>query len=216
MEMSSSRISCAACRHDIDASAKVCPFCGADPRTGEKPVDTATLLQEEFKARPVTTSENVLDFARQRQGVVAVLGIAATVLLLLGLHQFATWRNEAAVSSTNAIPLAEVTDVGESDAQQMPPMPALKFQFEGRPQTMRTFVLEPGAVTPPEVLAAQQAAQAAAQAAHPAVQPPATVPGRPGPLRPPTATQQPPTTQQPKIQQPPGTRQPGIQQPRPH
>ena len=42
-------------------------------------------------------------------------------LLLLGLHQFATWRNEAAVSSTNAIPLAEVTDVGEPDSQQMPP-----------------------------------------------------------------------------------------------
>jgi hypothetical protein len=214
MEMSSSRISCAACRHDIDAAAKLCPFCGADPRTGEKPVDTATLLQEEFKARPVTKSENVLDFARQRQGVVAVLGIAATVLLLLGLHQFATWRNEAAVSSTNAIPLAEVTDVGEPDSQQMPPMPPLKFQFDGRPQTMRTFVLEPGAVTPPEVLAAQQAAaQAAAQAAHPAAQQPATIPGHPGPLRPTPATQQPPATQQLPL---PATQQPRIQQPRPH
>lgn len=209
MEMSSSRISCAACRHDIDASAKVCPFCGADPRTGEKPVDTATLLQEEFKPRPVTKSENVLDFARQRQGVVLALGIAAAVLLLAGLHQFATWRNEATVSSTTGIPLAEVTDVGEPDSQQMPPMPPLKFQFDGRPQAMRTFVVEPGAVTPPEVLAAQQAA---AQAAHP----PANVPGRPAPPRPSSATDQPSATQQPRAPATQQPRSPVTQQPRPH
>ncbi len=191
MEMSSSRISCAACRHDIDASAKVCPFCGADPRTGEKLVDTTALLQEEFKPKPVTTSENVLDFARQRQGVVVAFGIAAAVLALIGLHQFATWRNEAAVSSTNAVPLAEVTDVGEPDSQSVPPMPELKFQFDGRPQTMRTFVLEPGAVTPPEVLAAT---------ADPTTLPAA--PGRPGPPRPASATQQPPAAQRPSTQQP--------------
>src|SRR5260370_21290349 len=104
MEMSSSRVSCAACRHDIDAAAKLCPFCGADPKTGEKPVDTAALLQEEFKPRPVTKSENVLDFARQRQGRVLALRIATAVLLLLVLHQFPAGRNQTTVPSTTPHP----------------------------------------------------------------------------------------------------------------
>jgi len=188
MEMTSSRIACVACRHEIDAAARLCPYCGADPRTGEK-MDTATLLQEEFKPRPVTTSENVIEYARQRQGLVLALGIAAAVLLLLGLHQFATHRNETAVSSMNAVPLAEVTDVAEPDAQQTPPMPELKFQYDGQPQTMRTFVVEPNAVTPPEVIAAQQAAAAAAAAQKPAA--PAAVPPRVPATQRPAATQQP-------------------------
>src|SRR5258708_24137146 len=104
MEMSSSRISCAACRHDIDAAAKLCPFCGADPKTGEKPVDTAALLQEEFKPHPVTQSENVLDFARQRHGAVLALRIATALLVLLFLHHSAILRHEAPRFSTNAIP----------------------------------------------------------------------------------------------------------------
>lgn len=190
MEMTSSRIACVACRHEIDAAARLCPYCGADPRTGEK-MDTAALLQEEFKPRPVTTSENVIEYARQRQGLLLALGIAAAVLLLLGIHQFATHRNETAVSSVNAVPLAEVTDVAEPDAQQTPPMPELKFQYDGQPQTMRTFVVEPGAVTPPEVIAAQAAAAAAAKPAAPATSPRAAGP------RPP-ATQQPAATQQPQ------------------
>lgn len=158
------RVTCAACSHDIDASAKVCPYCGADPQTGQKVVDTDALLREEFKPRHVTKSESVFDFARQRQGVVIAFAVAAGLLLLLGLHQFATWRNEAIVNNANAVPLAEVTDITEPDAQQAAQqMPELKFQFDGHPQTMRTFIVEPGAVTPPEVVAAQQAAAAAAQ-----------------------------------------------------
>lgn len=186
MEMSSSRIACVACHHEIDAAARLCPYCGADPRTGEK-IDTAALLQEEFKLRQTTTSESVIEYARQRQGLVVALGIAAAVLLLLALHQFATHRNETAVSSMNAVPLAEVTDVAEPDAQQTPPMPELKFQYDGQPQTMRTFVVEPGAVTPPEVLAAQQAAAAAQKPAAPTPPPPRA-----------SATQRPAATQLPQ------------------
>src|SRR5256885_1498042 len=147
MQMSSSRVTCVACSHDIDAAAKLCPYCGADPRTGEKALDTETLLKEEFKPRQVTTSESVFDFARQRQGIVLAFAIAAGILLLVGLHQFATYRNEAIANPTNAVPLAEVTDVAEPDSQQTPPAPDLKFQYDGHPQTMRTFIVEPGAVT---------------------------------------------------------------------
>ena len=31
---------CTACGHHIDPSARLCPYCGADPRTGEKVIDT--------------------------------------------------------------------------------------------------------------------------------------------------------------------------------
>ncbi len=58
---------CAACKHPIDAAAKVCPYCGANPTTGEKAVDTQAVLQEIFKPREVTTGESVLEYARQRQ-----------------------------------------------------------------------------------------------------------------------------------------------------
>ena|ERR1700682_617477 len=170
MEMSSHRLICVACHREIDASAKLCPYCGADPRTGEK-LDTEALLQQEFQARPLTPSQNVLEYAHQRQGVVVAFAIAAALLLLTGLHQYATHRNETAVSSSNAVPLAEVTDITpQQDSQPPPPMPELQFRYDGRPQTMRTFVVEPGAVTPPEVVAAQQAAAQAAAAQRLAAQ----------------------------------------------
>jgi hypothetical protein len=167
MEMSSPRLACAACHREIDTAARLCPYCGADPRTGEK-LDTDEVLQREFKKpRQLTPSENVLEYARQRQGVVVAFAIAGVVLALVGLHQYATHRNETAVSNSNAVPLAEVTDIGpQQDAQPLTPMPELQFKYDGRPQAMRTFVVEPGAVTPPEVVAAQQAAaQVAAQQA---------------------------------------------------
>ena len=76
------------------------------------------------------------------------------------------------VTSANSL-LAEVTDLsGQQEQTQQLPMPALDFQFEGQSKTMRTFVLEPGAVKPAEVIAAEQAAAAAKQptaAPHPAV-----------------------------------------------
>ena len=168
--MSSQRLICVACHREIDASAKLCPYCGADPRTGER-LDTDALLQQEFESRHLTPSQNVLEYAHQRQGVVVAFAIGAAVLVLTGLHQYATHRNETAVSSSNAVPLAEVTDITpQQDTQPPPPMPELQFRYDGRPQTMRTFVVEPGAVTPPEVVAAQQAAAQAAAVQRAAAQ----------------------------------------------
>src|SRR5688572_32140787 len=45
-----------------------CPYCGANPATGER-VDTQAILQEVFSPREMSTSESVLEYARQRQGV---------------------------------------------------------------------------------------------------------------------------------------------------
>jgi hypothetical protein len=181
------RIACASCRHDIDAAAKLCPYCGADPRTGQKPVDTQAMLNEMFHPRETSASSTVFEFARQRQGVVIALAVLVAVLILAGLHEYVTRRNARDVSAAAAIPLTEVTDLSnQSDENKQQPLPNLDFQFDGHPQTMRTFVVEPGAVTPPEVVAAQQAAAQTATAAGaqtataPRAQPtPAPAPAKP-------------------------------------
>jgi hypothetical protein len=174
MEMSNS--TCVACRHQIDAGAKLCPYCGADPRTGEK-VDTQALLQQVFKAREVTASQSVLEFARQRQGAVIAIAVIVAVLLLGAILQWVNARN-AREASNSAVPLAEVTDLSAQEQTQQLPMPQLSFQYEGKPQTLRTFVIEPGAVKPPEVVAAEQAALVAKQQAAP---PPPKAPPAPAP-----------------------------------
>lgn len=150
------RIVCVSCHHEIDAAARLCPYCGADPLTGEK-FDTQALLEKEFHPRTVTTSESVIDFARQRQGVVITIGVLVTFLGLAALHQFATHRNQTAVSQATAVPLTELTDLSDQDDEaKAQPMPEMQFQYDGHSERMRTLIVEPGAVTPPEVVAAQQ------------------------------------------------------------
>lgn len=173
---------CVACSHKIDVAARVCPYCGANPQTGEK-IDTEALLRETFQPRAEQSrAEGVLEFARQRQGIVVLVGVVVAFLILAALHQFVTARNANAVASGPAVPLTDITDLSNQAVQVQPqPMPKLDFQYDGNSKTMRTFIVESGAVTPPEVIAAQQAAAqqaavqkaAAANAAHPA---PATRP----------------------------------------
>lgn len=140
---------CKACGRSIDASAKLCPYCGADPATGERSVDTQALLQEMFHAKELSTTENVLEFARQRQGIVIVVSIFVAFLVLAGLHQFVTLRNANVQTAAAAVPLTEITDVANQKSEVAPvPMPDLDFPYDGRPQTMRTFVVERGAVAP--------------------------------------------------------------------
>jgi hypothetical protein len=166
---------CAACSRSIDAAAKLCPYCGADPSTGER-VDTQALLQEVFQPRTLSTSENVLEYARQRQGIVVFASLAVGFLLLWGIHQFVTMRNATAVTASPAVPLTEVTDVAKlRDATAPVPMPELDFPYEGRPQTMRTFIVERGAVAPAPALPAQPTTTAA-PATTSAPQPAAPVP----------------------------------------
>jgi hypothetical protein len=183
--MSSGAI-CKSCGHSIDPAAKLCPYCSANPQTGEK-LDTSALLQEIFRPKELTTGESVLQYARQRQGIVLAAGIAVLFLLLAGLHAFVTRRNDSVTSASPAVPLTEVADVSAAAANAPPvAMPELKFLYDGHPQVMRTYIVERGAVTPPEVLAEQAAAQAKAAAATPQpgtvarpAQAPAAAPQRP-------------------------------------
>ena len=168
---------CVACRRQIDSVARVCPYCGANPSTGEK-VDTQAVLQEIFRPREMTTSESVIEYARERQGVVIAISIIVGFLILAGMHAFVKMRNASAVTSAPAVPLTEVTDNWQPGENEELPLPDLKFQYDGDARRMRTFIVEPGAVTPPEVAAATQ---------PPATQPPATQP--PATQPPATATQ---------------------------
>jgi hypothetical protein len=148
---------CAACARSIDAAAKLCPYCGADPATGDR-VDTQAILQEVFQTKTLTTGETVLEYARQRQGIVIAVSLVVGFLLLAGIHQFVTMRNANAVTASPAVPLTEITDVAKLRDEAAPvPMPELDFPYEGRPQTMRTFIMERGAVAPAPALPAQPA-----------------------------------------------------------
>lgn len=167
---------CRACSRSIDAHARTCPFCGADPATGER-VDTQALLQEVFQPREISTTESVLEYARHRQGVVIAVAGAIAFLLLAGLHQFVTMRNAKSVTSSAAVPLTEVTDLANQPDEAKPQaMPDLQFQYEGRPQAMRTYIVEKGAIAPappPPPAGPQPAAGPATATAPPApAQPP--------------------------------------------
>jgi len=145
----SSNGNCANCGRAIDVAAKLCPYCGAVPATGEKVLDTQAVLQEVFHPREVSTSESVLEFARQRQGIVIAVSLLAGFLVLAGLHQFVKMRNASAVTDSPAVPLTEITDMANQQKATTPaPMPELDFPYDGRPQMMRTFIVERGAVAP--------------------------------------------------------------------
>lgn len=160
-----SKVNCQSCQRAIDAGAKLCPYCGANPVTGEK-VDTQAIMQEVFGGKELSTSESVFQFARHRQGIVIGIGVVIVFLVLAGLHQFVTARNAREVTDAPAVPLTELTDLSTpAGAERRVEIPELEFQYEGRPQTMRTFIVEQGAAPPPEVVAEQQAAQLAAQQA---------------------------------------------------
>ncbi|HJT18144.1 MAG TPA: hypothetical protein VJ853_12180 [Thermoanaerobaculia bacterium] len=163
-----SKAVCVACRHAIDEAARVCPYCGSDPRSGEKIIDAQAMLHEMFQPRRARMGEGILAFARQRQGIVIAIGVAVLVVLLAAFHQFVMARNATAVSDAAAVPLTDVADLSNQTADNQPqPMPDLKFQIDGNPKTMRSYIVEPGAVTPPDVLAQQQQQQQPQQAAQP-------------------------------------------------
>jgi len=149
---------CASCGRSIDAAAKLCPYCGADPLSGQRLVDTQAILQEVFHPREMSTTENVLEFARQRQGVVIAASIIAAFLVLAGLHQFVTMRNANVETESPAVPLTEIADVANQKSHEVAPvpMPDLDFPYGGDPIAMRTFVVERGAVAPPPPPAAPQ------------------------------------------------------------
>lgn len=142
--------SCVSCGHSIDASAKLCPYCGADPKTGEK-LDPTPLVQSHFPPKSeLPAHEHFLEFLRARQSIVVALVIVSVLLVAVALHQMIIRRNLNVVSDVPAIPLTEVADLSNRPATtEELPMPELEFETEGVVRNARTLLLEPGAVPPP-------------------------------------------------------------------
>jgi hypothetical protein len=93
---------CRSCGHRIDASARLCPFCGADPDTGRK-VDTAPILEKHFPRRAeLPAKERAADFLRARQGLVVTIFILVAGLLAIALHQMVTRRTLAQSSEASS------------------------------------------------------------------------------------------------------------------
>jgi len=154
--MRMSKAVCAACGHKIDEAAKLCPYCGANPVTGER-VDTQAILQEVFHPRQISTTESVLEYARQRQGIVIAITIFVGLVILAALHQFVTARNSTATTASPAVSLSEIADAANEPREAPQPMPNVQFQIEGHPETMRTYLVEPGAIAPNQPAPAQPA-----------------------------------------------------------
>jgi hypothetical protein len=155
-EQTMSSAVCAACRRGIDAAARTCPYCGANPVTGER-IDTQALLQAVFRPKDLSTSENVIEFARQRQGIVVGVSVLVVFLLLVVAHQFVTRRNASAVSEAPPVPLTEIADLADRNESRPQPLPELDFHYDGRPQAMRTYIVERGAIAPAAPVPAGQA-----------------------------------------------------------
>jgi hypothetical protein len=163
--------SCIACKHSIDDQAKICPYCGADPATGEK-TDTQAIVEQVFHTKKLSATGTVLDYARRRQGIVIGMAAVLAFLILAAIHSFINSRNST-VATGPAISLSEIADVANQKNDTQPaPMPQLNYQFQGRGQVMQTFIAEPGAIAPappPQPVAAptqQPAAPPQPQPAH--------------------------------------------------
>jgi hypothetical protein len=188
------KIECVSCHHSIDAEARLCPYCGADPRTGER-FDPKPLMDKHFpKKAELTRSEAALEFFRERQGIIGTVVVAGIFLALVGLHRFITARNARQVSDVPAIPLTEVADLSHRSAQNdQEPIPQIDFQYAGSAQSVRTLLVEPGAVAPPTPPDLNEANPVLSRfiAPKPRPAPPPTTTAPPGD---PTATAMPTTT----------------------
>lgn len=142
--------SCVACTREIDSAARLCPYCGADPESGQK-VDTRPIVEAHFPPRgEMTGFQRMLEYFRERQALVVVVVIVTVYLLLGAAHQMVARRNAALEATAPAVPLTELTDLNDPgpEAQQLP-IPELEFEYVGNPRTMTVMLIEPGAVAPP-------------------------------------------------------------------
>lgn len=145
------KIACSACGRLVDPHARVCPYCAADPHSGQR-VSSRPEIEELIPRRPVeSTTEKVLTTIRSRSGVVLTISITLGVVLLLIASNWVDQRQRTTAANVPSIPLTEITDLSATteDERELE-LPDLEFGFYGNPSTMETFVLEQGAEQPAE------------------------------------------------------------------
>lgn len=210
---------CVACRRAIDPAARLCPFCGANPETGQR-MDVKRIVESHFPPPPpLSVVERTLQFFRTRQAVSVSLIVAVGVALLLVAHQWIQQRNRSAVAPTPGVTLTEIADLSRRIEDRSPqPLPELEFQLEGDAKKMQTFVLEPGAIAPPPDAEPQQPASGPQPQTRRAPQSPPGATARPRQAPQAPSTQQQPARQrlpQPQSQAPPAPEQTATNAPEP-
>jgi glutaredoxin len=141
------KISCMACSHMVDPQARACPYCSADPRTGEKhrpaiPVDDIFSRKKEE-----SSLRRAMHAIRSNENLLLPLSVGVGVLLLIALSTWVTGRQSAA-TDVPSIPLSEITSVQRTDQEAPMELPEIQFQFDGNPSSMESLLLEEGAISP--------------------------------------------------------------------
>jgi hypothetical protein len=202
---------CRSCQRSIDANAKVCPYCDAEPDSGQRS-DSREAVETLFPPkREASFVERIVNTLRARQGIIVVAIVLGAFALLFAAHQFITARNEGLTAQIPAVPLTEVTDLSRQTPEEIP-LPELEYFIEGSARTMRTYLVEPGAVRPhpeedplTEIVSRPAQPQRPAQPRQqpgiqisPSVQQPAAAPQQ-------TPAESPPPAARPETQPPPAT-----------
>lgn len=167
---------CLACGREIDADARLCPYCGANPQTGEK-FDSTPIVKSHFPdRRDLSAGERLAQFLRERQGIVVSAIVIVVFLVLVAAHQYVTRRAAMVQSDTPPVPLTELADFGADGeiSSEPAPLPDVGFQWTGRPEVLKVMLVEPGAVPPPEAAPASTSTAGGGTAS-------ASTPGRPAP-----------------------------------
>ena len=185
-------MTCVSCSRVIDATSKLCPYCGANPVTGEK-FDTTPLLESHFpRKQDLPAHESMLEFFRHRQWMVITAVVAVLFSVAFFGHRMIRQRNEATAAEVPAVPLTEIADLsGQSNGSERAPIPPLDFQLEGNSKNARILLVEPGAVAPPPdpaTLTTTATTTTTPSAGPLPTQPGAVRPGAPA-VRPPVAGQ---------------------------
>ena len=146
------KIECNACRRLVDNHARICPYCGADPHSGETVKGQPRIDELISPKQDQTPVEKVASTIRSRSGAVLAASIVIGLILLVALSTWVNQRQRSMVADVPPVPLTEVTDLSaardQQDAEELE-LPELEPEFDGDASSMETFILEEGAVAPP-------------------------------------------------------------------
>lgn len=146
------KIECRSCGRLVDPHARICLYCGADPRTGETD-QTHPPLEKLITPKPDETFvERIKNSLRARGGFVMLISIVVGIVLLIVISTWVNQQQTETATDVPPVPLTEVSDLRaatEDEESVEVEIPELGFEFDGEASNMETFILEEGEVQPP-------------------------------------------------------------------
>lgn len=185
------RTSCRGCGREVDNHSRMCPYCGANPGSGEPAGGPRPEIEQILPRKPeLTASERISNAIRSRSGLVLAASMILGVAILIVASSWLNRQQASATADVPPVPLTEVTDLRTDDdeAAETLEMPELTFEYAGDPQAMETFILEQGEVAPPPdpaATATDRAAETGQRTTPPPARPRST-PTRAQPALPPS------------------------------